>query len=178
MYIDTFKLTHGSRELQNGHIMACLKFLSREFRTAGVVMIVENLPSSRGSEIGYQVAHIESVVMMCEFGSDNRPGVPKTRATTQKMTAEMRELLVTDSIHFAKNMGTYPQEDMRLQPEAVEKQQVLLCNELTAFQVDDQGRISGKAAGPDDAAVAVMTVILWAPHFLKSPAYQKWRSEH
>jgi hypothetical protein len=179
LYLDAFRLERGSRELKNDHVMTCMSWLRshERYRYAGIVYACENLPGSNGAELAYQMRHVPHSISMAEFGTDKRPGVPKTVEITETMVMRMRRLLNTDSLHFAADLGTYANA-----PEPMIDQ---LCDQLLAFQrVPMAGnstrfRWTGKhgLSGRDDLAVAALMPAYWSEVFYDSPDYDTFRRE-
>ena len=51
-----------------------------------------------------------------------------------------------------------------------------LLRQLTAFEIDERGRWSGKHAGIDDMGVAVQMAPHWAQDFWSEEQYAVWRA--
>lgn len=180
--MDAFRLELGSREIQEAHVMACVNFLrtTLPYTGAGLVYVVENLPGSRGGELAYQLRNVTGCITMSEYGHDKRPGVPKTPVTTQNMGVRTRNLLNSNSIHIARNMGTFPGATPDESAAAARDVQKKLIDQLLAFEIDDHGRWTGKngPSGRDDLAVALMMTYYWYETFCQSAAYQGFRATY
>jgi hypothetical protein len=178
LYMDAFHLTMGSHELLDQHVKACLEFLRRNYSESKLVFCVENLPGNRGGEMAYQLRNVSGCLVMNEFGQDKRPGVPKTRAITVTMGMRARRLLLTDGVHFAARMGTFPADTPEENSAAVIATQKQLVEQIIAFIIDDHGRWTGKngATGLDDLAVSWMMCYYWYEVFTESDEYLAFRS--
>ena len=170
----------SDRVLQNNHVAACVDFLRRTYpyRAAKLVFVVENLPGSRGGEIGHVVRDVADCVVMREYGKDARPGVPKDPVKTQTMGVRTRRLLQMDAVHFAHNMGTYPCDTAAEYEKARDAIRKQLVEQLMAFEIDEHGRWTGKngPSGLDDLAVSFMMAYYWVETFFESPKYEAERS--
>jgi hypothetical protein len=180
--MDAFRLERSSRELKNDHLMSCVQWLRAHpvYRHAGLVFVCENLPGSNGAELAYQMRDVADSTSMCEFGKDNRPGVPKTPEITENMVQRMRRLLNTDALHFASDVSTFGADKLRT--DAMIDQ---LCDQLLAFERVPVGpnsarfKWSGKngGSGRDDLGVAALMPAYWAEVFYDSPAYYEFRRQ-
>lgn len=176
--MDAFQLTMGSRELLDQHVQACVDFLRRTYPDSKLVFCVENLPGNRGGEMAHQLRNVAGCLVMAEFGQDKRPGVPKTQVTTVTMGVRARRLLITDSLHFAARMGTFPADTAEGNAAAVAAMQKQLVDQIIAFEIDDHGRWTGKngPSGLDDLAVAWMMCYYWYEVFVESDQYLAFRT--
>jgi hypothetical protein len=180
--MDSFRLTLGSREVQNDHVMSCINWLRAQamYRHAGLVYVPENAPGSRGGELAYQLRGVKNSLTMAEYGKDMRPGVPKMPHMTENMVLRMRRMLANDSLHFAENLATYGGHESN--PALMIDQ---LCAQLLAFQrvptQRDGARTkwSGKTglSGRDDLAVATLMAPYWAEMFYDSSQYSEFRRD-
>jgi len=180
--MDAFRLELGSRELQNDHLMYCVRWLRSRpaYAHAGLVYVCENLPGSRGSELAYSMRNVPSSITMSEFGSDRRPGVPKDIKITDAMVLRTRNLLNTDSLHLADDFTTYTADGVT--PESMIDK---LCDQFLAFQRAPIGGSStnthwtGKhgVSGRDDLAVAALMPAYWSQTFYDSADYAAFRKQ-
>jgi hypothetical protein len=152
-------------------------FLKRNYPDSKLSFCVENVPDNRGGEMAHQLRNIPGCLVMSEFGQDKRPGVPKTPVTTQTSGVRARRLLITDSVHFAARMGTFPAatpEETRAAVIAIQRQ---LVDQIIAFEIDEHGRWTGKngPSGLDDLAVAWMMCYYWYEVYVESEKYLEFR---
>ena len=171
--MDAFRLEMGEVELEHDHVRRCREFLAQRYRGSRLVWAVENLPGNHGGSLAHQLrAHPRSLVLR-EFGSDKRPGVPKTAESTQAMCSKARRLLVQDCVQFAADMGCHPEHaggaaDLRTQ----------LCAQLRSFEINERGKWTGKggASGRDDLAVSWLMGLYWDEVYYESPEYASFRA--
>lgn len=134
----------------------------------------------RGEEMANIVAHERDVLSMRhQQGPNGKAGVPKTHSTTIEMGTLFQRLMHEGCIRFAEHVGTY--EGASASPPAynataaTDKKNELL-RQLTAFEVDERGRWSGKHAGVDDMGVAVQMAPYWSQEFWMQEQYGAWRT--
>lgn len=199
MYMDAFRLTHSSRDLQNSRIFSCVRFFRHHpvYARSSLVFIPENAPGSRGGEIAHVLFSESACMTMEEFGKeDKRPGVPKRHEDTQSMVKKMKRLLTNDSIYFSADLGTYPGDEVYhsrdqitpgywkhcVKPDLVNPLVDQLCAELLAFKflqnsVSGRGKYTGKegTSGRDDLGVAALMGPRWAKRFHNSSEYTEFR---
>jgi len=171
--MDAFRLEMGDVELEHEHVRHCREFLMRAYPGARLVWAVENLPGNHGGSIAHQLREQRRCLVLREFGSDKRPGVPKSAETTQAMCSKGRRLLVQDCVYFAANLGCHP--DYAGGAAGLREQ---LCHQLAAFEIDQRGRWTGKggATGRDDLAVSWLMGLYWDEVYYESPEYAGFRA--
>lgn len=156
------------------HIDSAVNYLRKHMKYASstIVIICENAPGSRGAEMYHLARDRKDCVVMNEYGTQRQYGVQKDFTKTQSMGLKTRNLLESDGLSFATDMGTFPCANAAEYAMNVRRLKLSLIDQLTAFSIDEKGRWTGKIAGKnDDIAVSVMMTYYWSEVFIKSSNY-------
>jgi hypothetical protein len=113
---DTIVLRHVTPSVLSTLILRVINHirgLDAVFEDPPMLIVCENTPLMVGSVIYECVqqktasGEVKNVVVMCEFGSDKKPGVPRTRSITRNMITCTSGLMRDGRIRFSEHYASF-----------------------------------------------------------------------
>jgi hypothetical protein len=188
LLMDSERLPGANMELARVRMVGAIKRVRQMevFRKVPVVVAAEAAPGPVAATFKYQLIQekkksnsgLEPLLLMHEYGADRKPGVPKTKESTELMVRYFSELMRDHRLVYSANLlggiNTQPQAMIdKLQKQMSEYRCEVKYNKNDIFSTPKY-----KWTGPqDDLLISLMTACYWRMMFLLSafPGYHDFK---
>lgn len=179
IYADSQRVKGGDQNVVEKRLIRAIQEIrsTRLFHDIPILLCVENAPGPIGPAAAYMLQQYQmrtghslgKILMMREYGTDRKPGVPKTKDSTEQMVRHSAAMMRFDRVHFSSEMRVG--EGLTVQgmiDKALQQMSEYRC-EVKYNKNDPHAEPKFKWTGrQDDMLIAMMMCMYWEAIFWSS----------